>query len=116
MNDLNPELQSQIDDLAQLCCDTLARTGDSDHDRIQPLIEALVRGGYDRISNVNLQVRLEDAVVEKCREHAIHRRDEVTGIAGQIQAEFSKALKWKTNQPQPEDGTKPANISSNTDA
>lgn len=99
MNDLNPELQSQVDDLAQLCCDALARTGETAHERIQPLIEALVRGGYDRISDVILQVRLEDIVADKCREHAIHRRDELTGITGQIQTEFSKTLKWKTNQP-----------------
>ncbi len=117
MNKLNPELQSQVEDLAQICCEVLERTANSSSDdRKQPLIEALVHGGYDRISDVNLQARLEDIVVDRCREHAIHRRDELTGITGQMQAEFTKRLKWNTNQPREESGTKAANISSNTEA
>ena len=116
MNSLNPELQSQIDDLAQICCDIIARTSNGSDERVKPLIEALVRGGYDRISNINLQVRLEDIAVDRCREHLIHRRDELTGITSQMQAEFDKASKWSTSQPQEDSGTKAANISSNTDA
>ena len=116
MNELNPELQSQLKDLAQICCDVLERRETDSSTRARPLLEALATGGYARISDVNLQTRLEDIAVDLCRDRAIHRRQELTGIAGQMQTTFNEIVRWQTKSPHTPSGTKAANISSNTNA
>ncbi|MCA9134748.1 MAG: hypothetical protein KDA45_16385 [Planctomycetales bacterium] len=116
MKSLNPELESQVDALAELCCNILQGQENDSSGQAQPLLQALVHGGYARLSDVNLQTRLESRAVEKCREKAIHRRGELAAIAGQMQQEFEALVKWKTQTPRPPEGTQPANISSATDA
>ena len=116
MNTLNPELDSQVSELARLCCAVLEREETNSAERAQPLLEALVAGGYARLSDVNLQARLEEAVVSQCRERAIHRREELTGITGRLQSTFNELVRGKTQSPQPTDKSKAANISSATDA
>lgn len=116
MNKLNPELESQLKNLAEICCDVLERRETDSSTRAQPLIEALVSGGYARISDVNLQTRLENIAVDMCRDRAIHRRQELTGITGQMQSTFNELVRWKTKSPREPSGTKAVNISSNTDA
>lgn len=116
MNELNPELDSQLRNLAKLCCDVITRREVDSSERAKPLLQALVTGGYARISDVNLQTRLEDMTADMCRENAIHRRDELTGIASQMQATFNELVRWQTKSPTETSGTKGANISSNTDA
>lgn len=116
MKSLNPELENQVDALADLCCQALNRQVDDVSERARPLIQSLVQNGYNRISDVNLQVRLEKLVVEKCRETAIHRRDELTGITGQMQTAFKELATWKTSAPNADSGGKSANISSATDS
>jgi hypothetical protein len=116
MKPLNPALQSQVQDLAQLCCDVLERREVDSSERAQPLIEALVRNGYARLSDINLQTRVEELAVEQCRETAIHRRDELMAITGQMQTLFNDRVKWHSQSPADPEGSQAANISSNTDA
>jgi len=116
MKVLNPELEAQVDALAEICCNVLKREEQNSSERAQPLIEALVQGGYARISDINLQARLEKNVRERCQEVSIHRREELVGITGQMQTTFDQLVTWKTQTPRSPDGTKPANISSATDA
>lgn len=54
---------------------------------------------YARLSDSNLQTRLEARILEKCRETAIHRRAEISGISGQIQEAFDKLVTWTTRVP-----------------
>ncbi len=116
MNALNPELESQVDALAKLCCSALARQLVDIDTASHSLIEALVKGGYARLSNINLQSRLETRVLDQCRETAIHRRGEIAGITGVMQAKFDKLVLWETQTPRSPSGTKAANISAATDA
>jgi hypothetical protein len=116
VNSLNPELDKQVDALAELCCDAIERNVTDSHSRADALIEALVRGGYARISDVNLQTRVEQMAVDKCRNKAIHRRGELTGITSGWQAKFNQLAQWQTQSPNTTSGTKPANISSATDS
>lgn len=116
MKPLNPELDAQVDALADICCDVLKRHETDSTERTKPLIESLVKGGYDRLSDNNLQTRVEDRVREKCQEQSIHRRDELQGLTGQMQKTFDQLVKWQTQTPRPPEGTEPANISSATDS
>jgi hypothetical protein len=116
MKVLNPELEAQLDALAEICCNVLKREEKDSSERAKPLIEALVKGGYARLSDINLQARLEKNVRDKCQEISIHRRGELSGITGQMQSTFDQLVTWQTQTPRTPDGTKPANISSATDA
>ena len=116
MNQLNPELENQVQALAEICCDVLKRKSHDASERAKPLIEALVAGGYARLSDINLQARLEKAALKECAEPAIHRRDELSGITGEMQSKFDELVKWKTQTPREPGGAKAANISSATDA
>lgn len=99
MNPLNDELQSQVDALAKLCCETLRREQVDVEERAEPLLSALVTGGYHRLSNINLQARVEARIVEECAEPAIHRRREMTGLTAKLQASFNRKVQWETNKP-----------------
>lgn len=115
-NDLNPELDRQVDELAELCCSALAREGRDIGAASEALIAALVTGGYARLSDRNLQTRLEARTLEKCQESAIHRRGELAGLTGGMQSKFDELVKWETKSPHEPSGTKAANISSMRDA
>ncbi len=116
MKPLNPELEKQVGALAEVVCDALNRTGSDTTAQARPLVEALVRGGYARLSDVNLQYRIEAAVVSKCAEVAIHRRGEVGGITREFQQTFDQLVAWHTQTPRFPDGSQAANISAATDA
>lgn len=116
MKPLNPELDAQIDALADICCDVLKRNESDSTTRAKPLIESLVQGGYARLSDINLQARVEARVRHVCQEQSIHRRDELQGITGEMQRAFDQMVQWQTQTPRPESGTKPANISSSRDS
>ena len=79
MKTLNPELESQVDALAELCCSAIDQRSEDWYAASKPLIQALVTGGYARMSDSNLQTRLEARILEKCRETAVHRRAEILG-------------------------------------
>ena len=99
MKPLNPELESQIDALSTLCCDAL-RGGQVDiQTQAMPLLNALVIGGFQRLSKEHLQVRLESRVLELCQEPAIHRRAELSGITGPLQEAFEVLIDRQTTEP-----------------
>ncbi|MEZ6138470.1 MAG: hypothetical protein R3C53_26610 [Pirellulaceae bacterium] len=99
MNTLNPELESQVSALASLCCSALNREGRDIVQEAKPLIQALVRGGYARLSDCNLQTRLEARVLDLCQDAAIHRRGELAGITGHMQSELRELTRWETKKP-----------------
>lgn len=115
MKPLNPELDSQISALAKLCCSALDRESRGAADST-PLIKALVRGGYARLSDCNLQTRIEKIVLDECLDVGIHRRGELAGITGQMQSKFDELVRWETQKPSKADEAKAANISSANDA
>lgn len=115
MKKLNAELTAQVQDLARL----IGRKLNYEHfdflDDAKPLVQALVRDGYVRMSDVNLQVRLEAEVLKDFAETAIHRRREVSAMAGELQEIFDELVMWHTNQPNTPPPPDAANFSSATD-
>lgn len=99
MKPLNPELTTQLGELADMIVRKLNREDFDLPETAKPYIQALVRGGYARMSDVNLQVRLESLVLEKFTKTAIHRRREVSAIAGELQQTFERLVSFETNQP-----------------
>jgi hypothetical protein len=116
MNKLNPVLQKQVEALAKICCDVLQREEVGVDEKASPLIEALVRNGFARQSNLNLQSRVEAEVVKRCPDIAGPHREELVGITRNFQTAFDRLVQWNTSTPPGSDAPKSANISSNTDS
>jgi hypothetical protein len=114
MNEINKALQDQIEALAKLCNRRFESAEFDVDEAAQPIIEALVRNGYGRLSNVNLQYRLEKEMSRLYPEKTIHHPELVTSLAGDFQSAFEHMLKWETNTPRDRSDTKAANISSAT--
>lgn len=116
MNDLNPELASQVAELARLVGRQLNRESFDLEAQAAPILQALMRGGYDRISANNLQTRVEQQVVAEFPEIAIHRRGELGGITGKLQSTFSQMVRWQTQRPNQANPPQAANLSAFTDS
>lgn len=116
MNTLNAELQAQVQSLAELCCISLERKQINLEDLAEPIIKALVAGGFHRASDVNLQARIEHVVLASCAKKAIHRKRELSALAGQLQDAMNELVTWKTSNPAKAFPSKAANISSATNA
>ena len=99
MKPLNPELSTQVGELADMIGRKLDRQDFDLQETSQPIVEALARGGYARLSDVNLQVRLEGLVTEKFADTAIHRRREISAMAGDMQRTFERLVSMETNRP-----------------
>ena len=116
MQKFNPEIESQLDILTAVCCDQMGERSGEDTDRVSAVLKSLLIGGFKRISEKPLGVCVEERVVDRCREPAIHRRAELNNILQTMQRDFDKMAQQQTEQPGRESGTRPANISSATDA
>ncbi|MEO8269840.1 MAG: hypothetical protein ABI557_08970 [Aureliella sp.] len=99
MKELNAELAAQVRDLARLIGRKLNHENFDLPEQAKPLIQTIVRGGYARMSDVNLQVRLEAQVLKDFAEIAIHRHRETSAMAGEMQETFDELVMWHTNQP-----------------
>lgn len=116
MKELNVELTAQIHELAGLIGRKLNSENFDLLEDAKPTIQALVRGGFARASELNLQVRLEAAVLKDFADIAIHRRREASAMAGELQKMFDELVTWHTNQPSNPKPPSAANISSFTDS
>lgn len=120
MHETTPEVAAILDSLADLCREALSTSDRRAEDRsfemqVQPLVRALKSNGYRRTQDMPLQAKLENLVLEKSTEPAVHRRAELTNIAGKVQRMFDEVVRWESHSPTERSGTGPANISSATD-
>lgn len=116
MGHTNVELEAQLEALTEICCEALKGETDIDPKRVEQLAKALLKSGYERGDHKPLSAELEQRVRERCKEPAIHRGAEIKSITEAVQAEYDKAVRWQSEQPQSGDGAKSANISSATDS
>ena len=99
MKDLNIELAAQLHELSRLIGRKLNNENFDLLDEAKPIVQALVRGGFARASAENLQVRLEAAVLKDFADIAIHRRRQLSAMAGNLQEMFDELVMWHTSQP-----------------
>ena len=120
MSDATPEVAAILDSLADLCLETLTSEerrvdDDSFEMQAQPLVQALKSNGYRRTQEMPLQAKLENLALTKQHDPVVHRRAELTAIAGKVQRMFDEVVRWESQRPTDHSGTRPANISSATD-
>ena len=99
MNELNPQLKSQVRALGKLCCRQLNQETLNVDAEAALIIAALAKGGYDRISDINLQSDVEAAALDCCKELTMNRRDELLAITSGFQRTFRGMIDWEIVQP-----------------
>ncbi len=116
MSNTNPELEKDLDALAEICCQSLEGNEGVLSDRSEAILKSLLMSGYVRKYGKSLQANVESRVKHLCREPAIHRGGEISGMTRQLQKKFDELVLWESNSPDDESPPKSANISSATDA
>lgn len=116
MSDLNPQIESQLDSLAELCCAALQGGDPIASEKTDKLLRGLLMSGFSRKSSAPLLKEIETRVKDRCSEPAMHRGGALSSISDQLQKRYENVARWYANQPHDDSGTKGANISSSTDA
>lgn len=116
MNQLNPELQSQVELLAAYCGKCLDGKEMDFIEDTRPIIESLVLGGYQHWSDTPLANRVEEIAVDRFEDLAIHRRAQLRSYTEQLQDAFEERKRWYSQNPKDFESSKAANISSATDS
>ncbi|QEG39749.1 hypothetical protein UC8_17470 [Roseimaritima ulvae] len=112
----NPQIGEQLDALADLCFQKLNGDESELDRRSEPLLKSLLMSGYVRQHGQNITASIETRVKKKYREQAMHRGGALSSITEGLQQQFDHLVKWESQQPRQETPSKPANISSATDA
>lgn len=117
MNKINPELQNQIEALAECCGKALQGVDLDFEEQTLPIVDTLVIGAFDRWSDVPLSNRVEEEAVDRFGELAIHRRAQLRSYCDRIQSEYEERKRWHAREPKEGQAkSKAANISSATDS
>ncbi|KAA5542618.1 hypothetical protein FYK55_13870 [Roseiconus nitratireducens] len=114
--DSNPEIEQQLDTLAELCCDTLTGGEPMLAERSDALLKSLLMSGFARKQGRDLRSEIESRVKDRCQERAIHRGGALTSLTDKLQKQFDDLAQRDSEQPQRGTPSKAANISSATDA
>ncbi len=114
----NPEVESHLTKLAEICCQSLRGGGDPDSNVVDHLLKSLLMSGFARMDRPPLQNELERRMKEGPDDKALHHAEEVLGITRAVQKRFDVLKRWESKHPGDEnkDKTKAANISSATDS
>ncbi len=112
----NPQLESQLEALTDLCWDALEHHQPLADDRTEQLLKALVMCGYERSEHRGLAAELDARVRDRLRSKTLPHSDQLAGITRQLQDRYEKLANWGAKTPLKHDPSKAANISSGTDA
>ena len=116
MNKMNPEIEEQLDKLADICCEALDGQASIINEESEALLKSLVMCGFVRNAKTSLQAEVENRVKQKCIEPSMHRGGELTAMTQKLQDRLKKIAKWDSKSPSEFTPSKPANISSASDS
>lgn len=116
MNDTNPEIEANLDELANVCCAILAGKANDHIDRRDRLLKSLLMSGYVWKKQDSFQADLERRVKSRCRDSAMHRGGALSSLSVELATKFENLARWESRTPDDGSPSKPANISSATDS
>jgi hypothetical protein len=116
MTEHNPEVERQLEVLANLCCEAVQGGSMDVEQRAEPILKSLLMSGYERTAPTTLQTDLEARVKAQCAGSINPHSEKLIAVTRQIQAKYKKLVLWESRQPEGYPPAKSANISSSTDA
>jgi hypothetical protein len=114
--ELNPQMERALDELATLVCESLQSDGELLVERQDALLKTLVMSGHSWKSARTVMEEVENRVKQKCGECAMHRGGALTSLTSKLGKKLESLARWESNSPADDVPSKPANISSATDA
>ena len=111
-NKYSPEIEKQLEALAELVCDSIEGASEEFTERRSAILESLLQSGFSRVGKGPLWVELELRIARLCREPAMHRLASVKGLLQQLQKEFDDLARWKSNTPSTKEPPRAANVDS----
>lgn len=96
----NPQVESQLQILTEMCCNAIDGHSTQMAERADPILKSLLMSGYARTAKSNLQVELENRAKEKCRDRTLSRGGELSAVVKQLQDKFNKLALWESKQPE----------------
>lgn len=121
-DDLNPQIETILDELAALVCRSLEGQEAGYVERRDHLLKTLVMSGYVWKADQTVMQQVEHRVKDRCREPAMHRGGALSSITSELETRFAKIARWESKTPasakSPADQSPPkaANLSSANDA
>lgn len=96
-----PQIEAILDELTELCCDSLDSNTVSDADRLDQLVLNLSTNGWERHNEGSppLSVLLKERMKDRCREPAMHRGGELDGIVSKVQKAYDNAAQFRSSAP-----------------
>ncbi|WDQ17276.1 hypothetical protein [Rhodopirellula sp. P2] len=114
--ELNPQMERALDELATLVCESLEGDGEQLVERQDGLLKTLVMSGHSWKSERTAMEEVERRVKEQCRECAMHRGGALAALTSKLGTKLQSLTRWESNSPAEDTAAKAANISSATDA
>ena len=98
---LSPQIDAIIDDLAQLCAQSMTEGEVFDDDSMEGLIDALSTNGWERhsVDLPPLSTVVEIRTREKFLEPAMHRGGALENLTAKIQKAYNERTRFKTAAP-----------------
>ena len=114
----NPEIESHLTKLAEVCCQSLRGSGEPDSKVVDSLLKSLLMSGFARMDRPPLQHELEQRMKDGPDDKALHHAEESLGITRSIQKRFDAIKLWESKHPgdDKKNDTKAANYSAATDS
>lgn len=112
MSEMNPQIEEQLNKLADCVCQSLEGERPAFSDETAELLKALLSSGYARQDDTSLQTELEARVKDKCREPALHRGAEISSITEKLKHKFDDLVRWESKQPHRQDHREATHVGS----
>ncbi len=103
MSTTNPQIDEQLDKLAELCCESLEGKQPNASDESEALLKVMLMSGYARMEGSALQQEIEARV-------------ELSAMTAELSKKFNELKRWESKQPEDRDKAKAANFSSATNS
>lgn len=113
---LNPQIEQALDELAALVCQSLESDGEMLVERQDGLLKTLIMSGHTWKSERSIVEEIERRVKDHCGDQAMHRGGALTALTSKLGTKLRSMERWESKSPSDDHASKPANISSATDA
>jgi hypothetical protein len=98
MAQANPEIESQLNELARLCCQSINGEESELENSGEALLRALVMCGFTR-SGLNMRNEVESRAKSRCMEIALYRGSELESLTSRLDEKLQDILRWDSTQP-----------------
>ena len=115
-DEMNPEIERTLDELADLLCKSLNGELTDPGERQDGLLKTLVMSGYVRQSERSLMDEIERRVKDKFGKPSMSRGGALSSMTSKLEARFKSLARWESDSPVDDSPPTAANMSPPTES